>query len=123
MATANCQQVKRPRADASPRMNTDDLASITVDDSGVILRCSEGCEAVFGYPQHELTGRHVSTLIPHLRKTELVLEDRVNSKLAFLCRCAMPFEAQHRDGKSFSCELFINRLNRNNVVFLARSLG
>jgi hypothetical protein len=60
--------------------------------------------------------------LPELADTELVLEDRINARLAFLCHCAIPFQARRRDGNCFTSELFINRLNRENVVMLVRSL-
>ena len=99
-----------------------DLAKISLNDQGIILNCCSTCENVFGYRQDELGGRHVSTLLPYLQDTELVLEDRINSRLAFLCHCATPFQARRRDGRFFNIELFINRLGSQNVVLLVRSL-
>ena len=103
---------------ANPR----ELAKITLNDHGIILNCCTTCEKVFGYRQDELNGRHVSALLPSLQDTELVLEERINSRLAFLCHCATPFQARRRDGRSFNSELFINRLGSHNVVVLVRSL-
>jgi len=80
------------------------------------------CTQHFRYLQDELAGHHVSTLLPELVETELVLEDRINSRLTFLCHCAMPFQARRRDENCFTSELFINRLNSENVVVLVRSL-
>jgi len=100
-----------------------DLAMLALNDMGVIQNCSQTCEQVFGYRQDELVGRHVSTLLPQLLDTERVLEDRINSRLAFLCHCAMPFQALRRDGMRFTSELFINRLSSQNVVVLVRRLG
>ncbi len=100
----------------------DNLAVIALNDTGEIRDCSRGCEEIFGYRPNELAGRHVSTLLPQLGGTELVLDDRVHPRLAFLCRCAMPFEARHRNGTRFNSELFINRLDRHKVVVLVRSL-
>ena len=99
------------------------LAMLALNDMGIIQNCSQTCEQVFGYQLDELAGRHVSTLLPELIDTELVLEDRINSRLAFLCHCAMPFQARRRDGIRFTSELFINRLSSQNVVVLVRSLG
>ncbi len=99
-----------------------DLAMLALNDHGVIQDCSQICEQVFGYRQDELAGRHVSTLLPQLEGTELVLEDRINSRLSFLCHCAVPFMARRRDGNSFTSELFINRLRSHYVVVLVRSL-
>jgi PAS domain S-box-containing protein len=103
---------------ANPR----ELAKITLNDQGIILNCCSTCEKVFGYRQDELKGRHVSALLPSLQDTELVLEERINSRLAFLCHCATPFQARRGDGRSFNSELFINRLGSHNVVVLVRSL-
>ena len=128
MATASkCLQVKSAqfytRSPSNiPAVVPIDLAMLALNDMGVIQNCSQTCELVFGYRQDELAGRHVSTLLPELVDTELVLEDRINSRLAFLCHCAMPFLARRRDGNCFTSELFINRLNSENVVVLVRSL-
>jgi PAS domain S-box-containing protein len=121
------RQITRAQVNAGspfelPTVIPKDLAMIALDDRGVILNCCSTCEQVFGYRQDELGGRHVSTLLPHLEDTELVLEDRINARLAFLCRCAMPFQARRRDGRLFSIELFINRLGNQNVVVLVRCL-
>lgn len=105
-----------------PHSDDDHLAVIGLNDTGEIRECSRACEEIFGYRPNELAGRHVSALLPQLSDTELVLEDRVHPRLAFLCRCAMPFEARHRDGRRFNSELFINRLDRHNIVVLVRRL-
>lgn len=99
-----------------------DLAMLALDDQGVIRNCSQICEQVFGYRQDDLAGQHVSTLLPELKDAELVQGERINSLLAFLCHCAMPFKARHRDGDIFISELFINRLGSQNVVVLVRCL-
>ncbi|MBT9539505.1 PAS domain S-box protein [Thiobacillus sp.] len=102
--------------------DTIDLAMLALNDRGVIQHCSPDCEQVFGYRTDELAGHHVSTLLPELHGTELVMEDRINARLAFLCHCAIPFKARRRDGAYFRSELFINRLNQQNVVVLVRNL-
>lgn len=99
-----------------------DLAVIALDDTGEIHDCSRACEEVFGYRSEELAGRHVSTLLPQLADGELIVDDRVHPRLAFLSRVAMPFEARHRDGTRFNSELFINLLDRDKLVVLVRSL-
>jgi PAS domain S-box-containing protein len=127
MVTASRRhQVRGTRVDegspfAPPARVPGDLAMLALNDGGVIVNCSQACEQLFGYRQDELGGHHVSTLLPHLENTELVLEDRINARLAFLCRCAT-FQARRRDGEFFTSELFINRLGNQNVVVLVRSL-
>jgi PAS domain S-box-containing protein len=127
MATASSLQEKNPfentyASTGVPNPGKIDLAVLTLDDLGTIRDCSQACEQVFGYLPDELKGRHVSTLLPQLPETELVQEGRINSKLAFLCHCAIAFKARRRDGQHFLSELFINRLDRHNVVVLVRSL-
>jgi PAS domain S-box-containing protein len=127
MATATSLQVKRPLENTYAStgvsdVGTIDLAVLTLDDLGMIRDCSQACEKVFGYLPDELVGRHVSTLLPQLPETELVQEDRINSRLAHLCHCAIAFQARHRDGQCFPSELFINRLDSHNVVVLVRNL-
>ena len=127
MATASILQVKGPLANTHvtcgiPEIRSNDLATLILDDLGVILDCSRACEPVFGYLQEALVGRHISVLLPQLANTDLVQEGRINSRLAFLCHCAFAFQARRRDGESFAGELFINRLDAHNVVVLVRNL-
>lgn len=70
----------------------------SLDDLGMIRDCGRACEQVFGYPPHELAGRHVSLLLPQLPDTGLVQEVRINSRLAHLCHCAVltPTEQRRR---------------------------
>lgn len=125
MATASCLPVKNLEgltrsAPAHPAVDSVELAMLARDERGVIMECGKACEQVFGYGRDELAGRHVSTRLPQLQDTERVQEDRINSRLAFLCRCAMPFQARHRDGQCFPSALFINRLGSQRVVVLVR---
>lgn len=106
----------------SPNVAPHGLAMLALDDVGVIQRCDRNCEQAFGYRQDELRGHHVAMLLPELEDMDLVLEDRLNLRLAFLCHCAIPFQARYRDGRYFSSELFISRLGSHNVVVLVRSL-
>jgi len=127
MATASILQVKSPLASTHatsgiPEVRSNDLATFTLDDQGIIRDCSWACEQIFGYVQEAVVGRHISLLLPQLANTELVQEGRINSRLAFLCHCAFSFQARRRDGRCFASELFINHLGSHNVVVLVRSL-
>jgi PAS domain S-box-containing protein len=127
MATASNHQytprIQPPHFSSSPtELGSIDLAMLSLNDRGVIQTCSQMCEQVFGYRSDELAGHHVSILLPELIDTELVMEERINARIAFLCHCAIPFKARRRDGNCFSSELFINRLSAQNVAVLVRNL-
>jgi PAS domain S-box-containing protein len=107
-ATAPIAATVRPIAIGPP-----ELATIALDDEGLIQDCSSTCEQVFGYPRAALLGRHISLLVPKLEGTELVKQNQINPRLAFLCHCAIPFRARQRDGNSFASQLFFNRLDNN----------
>lgn len=87
------------------------MATVELDAQGVIQDCSAAFEEMLGYSRAELVGRHVSLLLPKLEGAELLRQNQVNPRLAYLCRCAIPFRAKRRDGESFATQLFINRLN------------
>lgn len=128
MPTARSLQVKNPQVNAQaspggPGAGSIDLAMLTLDDQGVILECGTTCESMFGYSPGALLGSPVSRLIPRLSTIELVEDERINSRLAHLCHCAIAFEARRRDGETFTSELFINRLGRHNVAVLVRRLA
>lgn len=127
MANTRIHQVKPPLANLNapsciPNAGMDELAALTLDDMGVIRDCSQACEQVFGYLLDELAGCHVSMILPQLPVTDLVQDGRINARLAYLCHCAVAFQARRRDGRHFASELFINRLGSHNVVVLVRSL-
>lgn len=127
MTTASSLQVRSHQANTHVSSGVSDagkidLAVLTLNDQGVIRDCSRACEQVFGYPPEELAGRHVSMLLPQLPDTDLVQEGRINSRLAYLCHCAVAFQARRRDGRCFASELFINLLGSHNVVILVRRL-
>jgi len=127
MVSSSIPQVKNPLAGMNassciPSTGINELAALTLDDMGVIRDSSHACEQVFGYLPDELAGRHVCMILPQLADTELVRDGRINARLAYLCHCAVAFQARRRDGRHFASELFVNRLGSHNVVVLVRSL-
>lgn len=127
MDTASRRQAKCALANTHapsniPEFGAVDLATLTLDDQGMIRDCCRACEPVFGYLPDQLIGHHISVLLPQLPNADLVQEGRINSRLAFLCHCAFAFQARRSDGRIFASELFINRLDTHNVVVLVRNL-
>lgn len=105
-----------PTRHAGPGIQSQAAASVgshgalTLDPDGNIVDCEAGVEAMFGYRAAELTGRHVSFLLPELASIALLRSGMVNPRLAFLCHCGKSFTAIRREGWSFLVELFIHRV-------------
>ena len=101
------------------------MATIALDDDGLIKTCSSSCEKLFGYPRTELLGHHVSLLLPKLEGVALVISNEVNPRLKYLCHCAIPFLARRRDGRMFAGEVFFNRLYSagSGLQVIVRNLG
>lgn len=95
-----------------------DLATLALDDNGLMCDCSTATEGLFGYRRESLLGRHVALLVPALGQTALTHGEHVNPRLEHLCRCGIPFRANRRDGKAFACELFLNRLGNEGAYAL-----
>lgn len=97
----------RPTTPAT--VSPSELATLALDDTGLIRDCSAAAERLFEYRRDDVLGRHVSALLPALAATELTRGEAVDPRLAYLSRF-IPFEARRRDGERFSCELFFNSL-------------
>jgi PAS domain S-box-containing protein len=89
---------------------TCEVASLTLDESGMIRDCCRAAEKLFGYSLRQLCSQHVSALIPQLSGIEMVQEGQVNPKLAYLCRCGHLFRAESRYGDILPSELSLVRL-------------
>jgi PAS domain S-box len=101
------------------------LATIALDDEGLIQTCSSACEKLFGYPITELLGHHVSLLLPKLEGVALIVSNDINPRLKYLCHCAIPFLARRRDGRIFAGDVFFNRLHsaQPGLQVIVRNLG
>lgn len=102
-----------------------ELATLFLNDDGLIEDCSSAYETVFGYPKQVLRGNHVSTLVPKFEGIKLANDGRINQRLRFLCRCAVPFLAKRRDGRKFASEVSLYHLNNEaaSVQIIVRNLG
>ena len=92
---------------SSPR----DVATLLLNDAGLIVDCNPACQTTFGYSRQELCNHHVSVLLPKLEGTEIVTDGQINPRLRFLCRCAVPFVARRRDGTIFASEVFLSHIS------------
>lgn len=88
----------------------DHAAGLMLDERGIVCDWDSACEMLFGHRRSEMVSRHVSMLLPQLADTELLKDGRPNSKLRFLCRIGVRFQALSRSGERFPCDLFLNSL-------------
>ena len=109
----------------SENLSQNVMATIDLNNDGLIQGCSAACEKLFGYLQADLLGRHVSVLLPKLGGMELVIRNEINPRLRYLSHCAIPFLARKSDGKSFAGEVFFNRLYGGDfgLQLIVRKLG
>ena len=88
-------------------------ALLAIDDDGAIHDCDEVTEALFGYRRGEIVGRHISVILPELKRSPLVQDGRPSPRLRFLCRIGHLFEGMTRSGRCFASELFLNCLGHS----------
>ena len=103
----------------------DESPALSLDETGVILKCSKSCEKLFGYPSPDLAKRHISYLIPQLSGHKLVVDGRFNPMLDFLCHCGHLFLAQNKQGDTFKGELSFVRIEiegRRSLRLIVRPL-
>lgn len=99
--------------------------ALALDETGVIQRCSESCEELFGYTSLDLVTQHISRLFPQLSSHELIIDGRLNPMLDFLCHCGHRFQGRHRHGGTFQSELNFVRLEhggRRSLRLIVRPL-
>jgi PAS domain-containing protein len=89
----------------------EDVASLTLDDRGMVCDCNGAVEELFKYRRSELVWRHVSMLLPQLAELELMQNGQPNPRMRFLCRIGHRFQAVAQDGGRFASELFLNLLD------------
>ncbi len=104
------QSVNEPRESNGYHGDESSRCAITLNDYGLILYCDAAVERMFGYHCSDLTGTHISVLLPELARTELISGVNIDSRLAFLCRCGKVFNAAQEDGKLFPAKLSITKI-------------
>ena len=88
-----------------------DAATLALDEHGLIRNCNGAGETLFDYGFSELFTQHVSLLLPQLADMELLQDGQPNPHLRYLCRIGHQFQAQRKDGRSFSSEIFLNLID------------
>lgn len=79
--------------------------------SGIILDCAGPIVERLGYDSAELAGRHVSLVLPDFLQTKLLDNYGVNSRLAFRCRCGVPFRGITKEGQERLLCVYVNLIS------------
>jgi len=104
---------RRADVQRSPSLAEDGVATLLLDQRGMIRGCNGASENLFGYRRSEVVWQHVSMLLPQLADTELVCAGQLNPRLLFLCRIGGYFKAQKQNGQSFASDLFLLNLSNS----------
>jgi hypothetical protein len=94
----------------APGTSVDQVVGLKLDGHGMVCDWDSACETLFGHRRSEIVSRHVSTLLPQLADVQLIEGGEPNSRLRYLCRIGVRFQALSRSGERFPCDLFLNTL-------------
>lgn len=95
-----------------------DAPTFLMNWQGVIRSCNASAERRFGYLQSELRWQHISCLFPQFAEVDLVMQDRLNPLLNYLCRCDHTFEAIDKKGEAVACHLTFFSIERGGLHLL-----
>lgn len=79
-----------------------------VSPEGRILDCDTRIGDMLGYQARELKGQQLAQMLPELAHASLMEAGAINSRLAFRCRCGVPFRAVARNGTTHPCCVHLN---------------
>jgi len=90
-------------------VNEQESAALTIlSDDGTITNCNKACENLLGCRSSELTGQHISRLLPLMAKVKEFKGKRAISFLRFLSHIGYNFDVSMINGTYFSAELVFN---------------
>lgn len=86
----------------------DGVVVLTLSDDGWIRSCNKAAGKLLGCATSELLWQHISTLLPQLAQTPLMLKAQINPRLRYLSRIGHRFEVVAPSGARIFSKLFIN---------------
>jgi len=101
-----------------PLAKTHDSPALSLNERGMIQDCNKSGERLFGYLRRELVWQPVSSLFLQLAGVVWVRDGLFNPRLNFLCRCGKLFQAQNRQGDTFTSTLSFVRLEYDDRLTL-----
>lgn len=82
-------------------------AIVTIDNNGTIRGWNHGAERIFGYLEHEITGKNITLIMPehYLTKFNEYKHDMQANKEFYVSGKLLELNAKHRNGREFPVEL------------------
>ncbi len=87
-------------------MSVKEAAALTFYDNGMIRTCNSEVTDLLNCSPSELTGQHITRLLPQLKEIKLIKDDKLNPYLHFLSHIGHPFKVTNMNGSHFMSELF-----------------
>ncbi len=97
-------------------------AIITTDADGTILSCNNSTGRIFGFPEKEMIGMKISSLIPEKNRDEYkkILNDYLNSRNEDLTKTGKRLSARKGNGVIFPVSLTLSVISlKNKKTFIA----
>jgi len=95
-----------------------EMATLILFADGVIRNCNEEAVKLLDYLPSELTGQHISKVLPQLAEIQLVQMQRVNPYLRDLSRKGHQFKIVNKEGIHFSGELLFRDMESPGLYHL-----
>jgi two-component system sensor kinase FixL len=85
----------------------DQAASVTIDQSGIVVACNQNVKDLFGYETNDLIGHNVHVLMPppHRDKHNSYLARYLNGGIPKVIGHIRNVQARHRQGDVFPISL------------------
>ena len=87
------------------KISKQEMAILILFADGVIRNCNDEAVKLLDYLPNELTGQHISKILPQLAEIQLVQMQRVNPYLRYLSRKGHQFKIVNKEGIHFTGEL------------------
>jgi len=100
------------------KISKQEMATLILFADGVIRNYNEEAVRLLDYLPNELTGQHISKVLPQLAEIQLVQMQRVNPYLRYLSRKGHQFKIVNKEGTHFSGELMFRDMEKLGLYHL-----
>jgi hypothetical protein len=96
----------------------DDYPALSLDERGMILDCNKPFEMLFGFDWRDVIWYHITKIFPQLTAVEFIHAGQTCPLSDYLARCSQLYQAQNRNGVTFSSNLIFVRLEQEGKSIL-----